>query len=79
MAIRNNETPLTPLKELKRLNIQIPKGNKMLKKPSLQESDFEDKLIKGGSGKGGQKINKTNSKVQLTHKAAGLVVTSQAK
>lgn len=42
------------------------------------ETDFEEKFIKGGTGHGGQKINKTNSKVQLTHKATGIVITCQA-
>lgn len=77
-GLKNDEKPLTPLRELKKLNIQIPKANKMPSRPIIPESDFEEKFIKGGSGKGGQKINKTNSKVQLTHKATGIVVTSQA-
>lgn len=67
-----------PLKELKKLNIRIPKSNNMPSRPTIPESDIQEKFIKGGSGKGGQKINKTNSKVQLTHIATGLVVTSQA-
>lgn len=67
-----------PLKEFKKLNLKIPKPSKMPPRPSIPESDIEEKFIKGGSGKGGQKINKTNSKVQLTHKPTGLVVTSQA-
>ncbi|GMG56161.1 unnamed protein product [Ambrosiozyma monospora] len=47
-------------------------------RPKIQESDIKEKFIKGGTGKGGQKINKTNSKVQLTHIPTGIVVTSQA-
>ncbi|AWU75923.1 uncharacterized protein C5L36_0B11550 [Pichia kudriavzevii] len=70
--------PASPLKELQRLNISIPKANKMPSRPTISESDIEEKFIKGGSGKGGQKINKTNSKVQLTHIPTGIVVTSQA-
>ena len=50
----------------------------MPSRPSISELDIMEKFIKGGSGKGGQKINKTNSKVQLTHIPTGLVVTSQA-
>ncbi|ODQ44396.1 hypothetical protein PICMEDRAFT_74638 [Pichia membranifaciens NRRL Y-2026] len=69
---------LSPLKELKKLNVKIPKPSKMPPRPSIFETDIEEKFIKGGSGKGGQKINKTNSKVQLTHIPTGLVVTSQA-
>ena len=69
---------LSPLKELKKLNIKIPKPSKMPPRPSISEAHIEEKFIKGGSGKGGQKINKTNSKVQLTHIPTGLVVTSQA-
>lgn len=68
----------SPLKELQKQNIAIPKANKMPARPSIPETDISEKFIKGGSGKGGQKINKTNSKVQLTHIPTGLVVTSQA-
>ncbi|GMF88606.1 unnamed protein product [[Candida] boidinii] len=50
----------------------------MPSRPTISENDIEEKFIKGGSGKGGQKINKTNSKVQLTYIPTGLVVTSQA-
>lgn len=56
----------------------IPRSNKMPSRPTISENDIEEKFIKGGSGKGGQKINKTNSKVQLTYIPTGLVVTSQA-
>lgn len=67
-----------PLDEFRKLSLKIPKSSKMPPRPSIPESDISEKFIKGGSGKGGQKINKTNSKVQLTHKPTGLVVTSQA-
>lgn len=43
----------------------------------IKEEDIDEVFIKGGSGPGGQKINKTNSKVQLKHKPTGLVVTCQ--
>lgn len=42
----------------------------------IKEEEIEEKFIKGG-GPGGQKINKTNSKVQLTHLPTGIVVNSQ--
>ena len=78
----NEDKPSTKnvsaLERLRLMNIKIPKGNKMPSRPSILELDIMEKFIKGGSGKGGQKINKTNSKVQLTHIPTGLVVTSQA-
>ncbi|KAF6006054.1 hypothetical protein HII13_005173 [Brettanomyces bruxellensis] len=33
-------------------------------RPKLPENELKEKFIKGGSGHGGQKINKTNSKLQ---------------
>lgn len=42
----------------------------------IKEDEIEEKFIKGG-GPGGQKINKCNSKVQLTHIPTGIVVNSQ--
>ncbi|KAH3661640.1 hypothetical protein OGAPHI_006490 [Ogataea philodendri] len=62
----------------RQLSVKIPRANKMPPRPKVVETDIQEKFIKGGSGKGGQKINKTNSKVQLTHIPTGLVVTSQA-
>ncbi|KAK7421781.1 hypothetical protein QQX98_001996 [Neonectria punicea] len=41
------------------------------------ESEIEEAYVKG-SGPGGQKINKTNSAVQLKHIPTGIVVKSQA-
>ncbi|KAH6987549.1 RF-1 domain-containing protein [Ilyonectria sp. MPI-CAGE-AT-0026] len=41
------------------------------------ESEIEESYVKG-SGPGGQKINKTNSAVQLKHIPTGIVVKSQA-
>lgn len=58
--------------------IKLPPKHKMPPRPKINEDEIEEKFIKGGSGKGGQKINKTNSKVQLLHINTGLVVTSQA-
>ena len=39
----------------------------------ISMADFDEKFVRG-SGAGGQKINKTNSKVQLTHTPTGLQV-----
>lgn len=50
-------------------------------RPKLLQADEDatkERFIHGGSGAGGQKINKTSSKVQLTHLPTGIVVTSQA-
>lgn len=58
--------------------LKLPPKHKMPPRPKIVEEEIEEKFIKGGSGKGGQKINKTNSKVQLFHIPTGLVVTSQA-
>ncbi|CAM1508310.1 Fc.00g051580.m01.CDS01 [Cosmosporella sp. VM-42] len=41
------------------------------------ESEIEESYVKG-SGPGGQKINKTNSAVQIKHVPTGIVVKSQA-
>lgn len=46
-------------------------------KYSVQESDIEEKFIKG-SGSGGQKINKTSSCVWLLHRPTGTEVKCQA-
>ncbi|KAI5969448.1 hypothetical protein CANMA_001516 [Candida margitis] len=58
----------------------IPKQNKLPPRPKwlIKEDEIEECFLKGGRGPGGQKINKTNSKVQLTHKPTGMVVTCQA-
>lgn len=52
------------------------KANRLPPRPKIQESDIEETFIKG-SGKGGQKINKTNSKVQLCHIPTGIVINCQ--
>ncbi|CRG86245.1 peptidyl-tRNA hydrolase domain protein [Talaromyces islandicus] len=46
-------------------------------RPKLDDADITGTYLKG-SGPGGQKINKTNSAVQLIHKPTGIVVKSQA-
>ncbi|CAI5757720.1 unnamed protein product [Candida verbasci] len=58
----------------------IPKKNKLPPRPKwlIKEDEIKEKFLKGGSGPGGQKINKCNSKVQLTHIPTGIVVTCQA-
>ncbi|KAF9426447.1 hypothetical protein BGZ94_006513 [Podila epigama] len=43
----------------------------------LLETDFRERFVKGG-GNGGQKINKTNSNVELKHYETGIVVQCQA-
>lgn len=61
------------------VNYAIPKKNKMPPRPKwlIVEEEIDEAFLKGGRGPGGQKINKSNSKVQLTHKPTGLVVTCQ--
>ncbi|KIV90912.1 hypothetical protein PV10_05514 [Exophiala mesophila] len=46
-------------------------------KPTLPDETLTHVYLKG-SGPGGQKINKTNSAVQMTHGPTGIVVKSQA-
>ena len=42
----------------------------------IREEDLEEKFVKGG-GSGGQKVNKTSSKVQLRHIPSGIFVQTQ--
>ena len=42
----------------------------------IRESDLEEKFV-GGSGPGGQKINKTSSRVSLTHSVSGIEIQCQ--
>lgn len=39
----------------------------------IQGADLEEKFVRG-SGKGGQKVNKTNNCVQLSHRPSGIVI-----
>lgn len=57
----------------------IPKKTKLPPRPTwlIKDEEIKEVFIKGGRGPGGQKINKTNSKVQLTHLPTGKVVTCQ--
>lgn len=61
------------------VNYAIPKRNKMPSRPKwlIVEEEIDETFLKGGRGPGGQKINKSNSKVQLTHRPTGMVVTCQ--
>ena len=45
-------------------------------RPKIKEDDIEESFIKGG-GAGGQKINKTNSCVQLLHLPTSITVKCQ--
>ena len=47
-----------------------------MKKLGIKEDDLLEKFVKG-SGKGGQKINKTASCVVLTHKPSGIIIKCQ--
>lgn len=42
----------------------------------IRESDLEEQFIRG-SGKGGQKVNKTSSCVQIRHRPSGIEVKCQ--
>ena len=44
--------------------------------PALEEGEIEESFVRGG-GAGGQKINKTSSKVVLTHVPTGVTVATQ--
>lgn len=57
----------------------IPKRNKLPPRPKwlIKEEEIQEEFLKGGRGPGGQKINKSNSKVQLKHLPTGLIVTCQ--
>lgn len=48
----------------------------MMNSLSIYEEDIEEKFIKS-SGKGGQKVNKTSSCVQLKHLPTGIIVKYQ--
>jgi protein subunit release factor B len=59
--------------------ISLDKKRKLeedLKSLNILPKDLKERFILG-KGKGGQKINKTSSCVQLTHVPSGIMVTSQ--
>ncbi|KAI1076298.1 RF-1 domain-containing protein [Whalleya microplaca] len=64
--------PLRPFSTAWPLHKNLPPRPKL-----PPEDEIEESFLKG-SGPGGQKINKTNSAVQLKHLPTGLVVKSQA-
>ncbi|CAJ2508022.1 Uu.00g092080.m01.CDS01 [Anthostomella pinea] len=54
------------------------RGSTMPPRPKPPPADEIEESFLKGSGPGGQKINKTNSAVQLKHLPTGLVIKSQA-
>lgn len=84
-SLCRNNSSLVKSAELSRLicssslALGIPKKNKLPPRPLwlIKEEEIDEEFLKGGRGPGGQKINKSNSKVQLTHKPTGIVVTCQ--
>ena len=60
--------PVTPAKQTALLQ--------KMEKYGVKESDIQENFIRG-SGKGGQKINKTSSCVQLSHGPSGFEVRCQ--
>ncbi|KAG8666314.1 hypothetical protein FPOAC2_11425 [Fusarium poae] len=75
-----SSTPLSPfaspIRTFTSTPIHLAKALPPRPKPP-PESEIEESYVKG-SGPGGQKINKTNSAVQLKHIPTGIVVKSQA-
>jgi protein subunit release factor B len=65
-----------PIRTFSSTSIHLAKALPPRPKPP-PESEIEEAYVKG-SGPGGQKINKTNSAVQLKHIPTGIVVKSQA-
>ncbi|KAK3812626.1 MAG: RF-1 domain-containing protein [Linnemannia elongata] len=73
------DTPLSEptTKSSSRKSATLPAQTTRYKEIILLETDFRERFIKGG-GNGGQKINKTNSNVELKHFETGIVVQCQA-
>ncbi|KAG0264042.1 hypothetical protein BGZ95_003675 [Linnemannia exigua] len=70
----SQETPITKTTTKLKSPPSLTAGYKEI---ILLETDFRERFIKGG-GNGGQKINKTNSNVELKHFETGIVVQCQA-
>ncbi|KLP17558.1 polypeptide chain release factor [Fusarium fujikuroi] len=75
-TIRYSTPPALPIRTFHNTSIFLAKALPPRPKPP-PESEIEESYVKG-SGPGGQKINKTNSAVQLKHIPTGIVVKSQA-
>jgi protein subunit release factor B len=59
------------------ISVMSVSGRYLSRKPIIiNEKDLEEKFVRG-SGKGGQSINKTSSKVQLHHVPTGIKVSTQ--
>ncbi|KAF5577544.1 polypeptide chain release factor [Fusarium pseudoanthophilum] len=75
-TIRCSAPAPLPIRTFHNTSISLVKALPPRPKPP-PESEIEESYVKG-SGPGGQKINKTNSAVQLKHIPTGIVVKSQA-
>ncbi|KAF5631205.1 polypeptide chain release factor [Fusarium sp. NRRL 52700] len=75
-TIRHSTPAALPIRSFHNTCIFLAKALPPRPKPP-PESEIEESYVKG-SGPGGQKINKTNSAVQLKHIPTGIVVKSQA-
>ncbi|EAW08702.1 peptide chain release factor family protein [Aspergillus clavatus NRRL 1] len=77
-TLAHTRTPLTFPKLLRLFSLTPYLPEKQLPpRLKINDADLTISYLKG-TGPGGQKINKTNSAVQLIHKPTGLVVKSQA-
>ena len=52
---------------------KLQKLQEMMLRLGVHKNDLEEKFVRG-SGKGGQKVNKTNKCVYLTHVPSGIVI-----
>ena len=52
---------------------KLQKLQEMMERLGVHKNDLEEKFVRG-SGKGGQKVNKTNNCVCLVHRPTGLVI-----